>query len=1006
MKRLWKTLWRLFYFLRLALWLVLLLLAGSYAWLHFYGVPDCVKELVVQQLAARGIAFNFDSIHVEIPTGLVARGVRLGDTRTPDRPLVHAREVGILFDLRRLWQRQLPVRALALKHGELSVPLFFDDPHSERIEAHHLNGRVWLEENNVLKVERLTAEVLRLQLALSGRLSLPVAPKLKPPPTAEERERRTQLVRKISEEVRSLQFSRSPELTLDFTANADDLAAAQATLIVESGPVAHPKLALDSLNARLGYGEQKLRLEKLEAALGGGTVALSDGHYDFQRKEARVTLRSSADFNAFSKFAPETLRRQLAEWRCNPLPRVELAASFADDRLSVPKLTVQVAGGAMVIEEGYFDFKNKTTGARVHSDVDAKQLSPFLPPGWQRMLRDWTWAVNPQLDFEIYRTETDPQHPTIEKGRVSISDATFRGIPVQRAACRGVLRNDVITLTEGVADLKPSAERPGEITTLQANYSCHLTKQDFIFSDVNSNAEALRLSPLLSSNFVKVLREFRLAQPPVLSAGRWTGNWLKLETSECEGHLETGPVAWHGLSADATRSNFRYGHNLLQFRDGTVRRPEGELRGSYQYHFKTADFSGNGSGVLDLVSLKPALPQSWRETLDRYRPETPVNFDLKNYSGNWRDANRTAAEGTVKIGALVAGTGRAANIHTRFKLDPAAIHASKFEMEVPSGRVESRFDYDRASQRLELSCDMSKVQPVEVARLLGSNVAAMIEPFHFKSPPTASRIKAVFDFKKPEQTTWSATVAAPEVDWWRFHIGKFSTEISFSNRVLSATNFVARFYGGTLQAGQASFDLGQGPMRYQASLRFDDVKDGGALLKAMFGYTEVSGMFQGDVSASGVWGQDDSIHAIGNLHIVGSRLWTIPIFGALSTRLGVLFPNRFTNPPATDIDTTFLVDKGFVHLPDRKSADPVLIKAAPHRMSGRGRWKIHGNLEFRVQAHIMSETGILMLPLLPVNTFVLEPLTKAFEMELTGPLSNPQWWPRWLKAPGTGGDKK
>lgn len=1006
MKRLWKTLWRLFYFARLALWLVLLLLAGSYAWLYFYGVPDCVRQLVVQQLAERGIAFNFESIHVEIPTGLVARGVRLGDTRTPDRPLVHAKEVGILFDLHRLWQRQLPVTALALKHGELAVPLFFDDPRSERIEAHHLNGLVRLEENNVLKVERLTGEVLRLQLALTGRLTLPAAPKPKPPPDAAERERRTQLVQKISEEVRSLQFTRPPTLTLDFLANADDLATATATLVVESGPVAYPKLALDSLNARIGYSGQKLRLEKLEAALGGGTVALSDGHYDFQRKEAGVTLRSSADFNAFSKFAPEKLQQQLAEWRCNPLPRVELTASFADDRLSVPKLTVQAAGGALVVEEGYFDFKDKTAGARVHSDMDAKQLTPFLPPGWQRMLRDWTWAANPKLDFEIYRTETDPQHPTIEKGRVSISDATFRGIPVLRAACRGVLRNDVITLMEGIADLKPSEARPGEITTLQANYACHLTKQDFVFSDVNSNTEALRLSPLLSSNFVKALREFKLAQPPVLTGGRWTGNWLKLDTSECEGHLETGPVEWHKLTADATRSNFRYGQNLLQFRDGTVRRPEGELRGSYQYHFKTADFSGSGSGVLDLVSLKPALSPSWRETLDRYRPETPVNFDLKNYSGNWRDADRTTAEGTVRIGALAAGTGRAANIQTRFKLDPAAIRASKFSMEVPSGRVESKFDYDRASQRLELSCDMSKVQPVEIARLLGSNIVAVIEPFHFKSPPTASRIRATFDFKKPEQTTWSAIVAAPEVDWWRFHIGKFSMEISYSNRVLSATNFVARFYGGTLQAGEASFNLGQSPMRYQAALRFDDVKDGGGLLKAMFGYTEVSGMFQGDVRASGVWGQDDTIHAAGNLHAVGSRLWTIPIFGALSTRLGVLFPNRFTNPPATDIDTTFLVDKSYVNLPASPSAEPVLIKAAPHRMTGRGRWKIHGNLEFRVQAHIMSETGILMLPLLPVNTFVLNPITKALEMELTGPLSNPQWWPRWLKLPGMDGDKK
>lgn len=1005
MKRLWKMLWRLFYFARLALWLVLLLLAGSYAWLHFYGVPDCVKELVVQQLATHGIAFNFRSIHVEIPTGLVARGVKLGDMRTPDQPLVYAEEVGIRFDLQRLWQRQLPVRGLALKRGELSLPLFFDDPHSKRIEAHNLQGRLWFEENNVLKVEHITAEVLRLQLALTGSIQLPAASKPKPPPTAEERERRTQLLNKISEELRSLQFRQSPVLTLDFTVNPDDMAAIKATLVVQSGPVAHPKLSLDSLIARISYGDQKLRLEQFDAAIGGGKLTLSNGHYDFQRKEAAVTLRSSVDFNAFSKFAPETLQRQLAEWRCDPLPRVDLTAHFADDRLSVPKLTVQVANGTLLIEEGYFNFKNKTAGARVHSDMDAKQLSPFLPPGWQRMLKDWIWTANPTLDFEIYRTEADPQHPTITNGRVSISNASFRGIPIIRAATRGVLRNDIVTLTEGVVDLQPSAERPGVITTLQANYSCHLTKQDFVFSNVNSTAESLRLAPLLSSNFVKALREFKLAQPPLLTGGRWTGNWLHLESTECEGHLETGPVTWHNLSADATRCNFHYSRDLLQLRDGNVRRPEGELRGSYQYHFKTADFGGSGKGVLDVVSLKSAFPQSWNETLDRYRLETPVEFDLKNYSGNWRDATRTKAEGAVKIGALSIGTGRA-SVYTRFTLDPGMFHASKFELEVPSGRVESRFDYDRTRQRLELSCDTSKVQPIELARLLGSNVVALIEPYHFKSPPTASRVKAMFDFKNPEQTTWSTILAAAEVDWWRFHVGKFSTEISYSNRVLSATNFVAVFYGGSLQAGQASFDLGQTPMRYQASLRFDDVRDGGELLKSMFGYSGASGMFQGSVQASGIWGEYESIHAIGNIHIVGSRLWAIPIFGALSTRLGVLFPNRFTNPPATDIDTTFLVDKGYVNLPASANSEPVLIRAAPHRMTGRGYWKIHGDLNFRVQAHIMSETGILTLPLLPLNTFVFDPLTKAFEMELTGTLARPQWWPRLLKLPGTDSEKK
>ena len=90
MKRLWKMLRTLFRWLRLALWLVLLLLAGGYAWLCFYGIPDVVKERVVQELASRGIAFGFRSLHLEIPTGIVARYVTLGYTRTPDQPLLRA----------------------------------------------------------------------------------------------------------------------------------------------------------------------------------------------------------------------------------------------------------------------------------------------------------------------------------------------------------------------------------------------------------------------------------------------------------------------------------------------------------------------------------------------------------------------------------------------------------------------------------------------------------------------------------------------------------------------------------------------------------------------------------------------------------------------------------------------------------------------------------------------------------------------------------------------------
>ena len=101
---------------------------------------------------------------------------------------------------------------------------------------------------------------------------------------------------------------------------------------------------------------------------------------------------------------------------------------------------------------------------------------------------------------------------------------------------------------------------------------------------------------------------------------------------------------------------------MLRFQNGTVERPEGSLQGSYQYNFKTADFGGSGKGLLDLVSLKPALSETLRQAVDRYRPDTPVRLDLKNYGGNMRHPERAAADGSVTVGKLTTGLGQASNL--------------------------------------------------------------------------------------------------------------------------------------------------------------------------------------------------------------------------------------------------------------------------------------------------------------------------------------------------------
>jgi hypothetical protein len=169
----------------------------------------------------------------------------------------------------------------------------------------------------------------------------------------------------------------------------------------------------------------------------------------------------------------------------------------------------------------------------------------------------------------------------------------------------------------------------------------------------------------------------------------------------------------------------------------------------------------------------------------------------------------------------------------------------------------------------------------------------------------------------------------------------------------------------------------------------------------MFGYQKLSGTLHGKAHVTGTWEDYDSIKGEGELHLINAQLWSIPLFGGLSQVLGLILPDKLVKTPAKDINTSFAVGGGYIHLPNpKRESELVTLRAPPHNITGRGKWRINGELDFVFQQHFLAETG----PLSPV-TKLFDPLTKPFEMELTGTLAKPQWRPRWL-VPNIGGTRK
>ena len=993
-RRLWRIFRRLFFVLRLLVWLVVLVGVSGYAYLHFAGVPASVREKLIAELRHHGVEASFGRIQLELPANLIARDVSLGDARQPDRPVVRARRVALGFDFRNLWRGSVTVDTLHLDGGTLSVPVDWEQTGGvggERIEAQDLNGRVRLLEENVLDVEQLAADVLGLRVMLQGRLRLPKNPA---PPKAlspEERAARAEQMRKLLAEVRSIKWSPQPLISMTFNADSDRLENAEVSLKLEAQGVTHPKFRCDKLRARLHFGEQLLLAQKVELKVGGSQLSIEGGQYNFKLGTGRVRLEGLVDPVTARPLLPPAWQEKVAAWDYRRPLSLLAEGSFTRERFTADKIVVGVAGGTLTVS-GYYDAKAAIADMRVESTADLKQLTVLMPKGWQRQLADWTWKVNPSLGFNLLWSGADAKHPTISGGVISLTDAAFRGIVIQRAVARATLLNDVISITDAIVQ-KPEG-------TLRGNYSCQLTQQDFSLTGVESTADPFTLTPLMGTNAVNVLRQFTFDKPPTVTDGWWRGNWKSMDSHSCAGGFAAGPMTFRSVKADAVESRFAYTYPELTLTKTAVHRPEGVSNGSYRQNFSTSDFSGEVAGPFNVAALRPALGEGALRFLDAYRLDGPCDFNLKNVSGNWLRLAESTGEGRIRTGPMAAGVGRAQSVSATFQADRTTINISKFRIKVASGEVEGTLRHDRKQQRIDVAVGSCIVQPLEIAQLLGTNAAAAISPYRCAKTPTLRDVQATIDMRNASNTSWRAQVHVPRAGWWRLQADDVFCALSLSNNVLTVTNFQANsFYGGRLMEAWGRFDLNKNPLHYKVAFRLDDARKCGELLETMFGYSKASGTLQGRAEVSGIFGDYDSITGRGEGHLSNAHMWNIPIFGALSTGLGYVVTQKIANPPATNIDTTFRVEKGFVFLPAAEGDEPATIRAPPHKVTARGKWRIQGDLDFIVWARFLGESGWVT----PLG-WLTDPVTGLLQRRMEGTLGKPQFSAH-LALPGMGGGK-
>src|SRR4051812_37346086 len=95
---------------RRAVLILVAAIAIALVWFNRVGLPDFVKNPLIEKLRARGIVLEFSSLRLRLSRGVVAENVRISSLNISDGPTLSLAEAQLLPDFLAMMRGQLQVR--------------------------------------------------------------------------------------------------------------------------------------------------------------------------------------------------------------------------------------------------------------------------------------------------------------------------------------------------------------------------------------------------------------------------------------------------------------------------------------------------------------------------------------------------------------------------------------------------------------------------------------------------------------------------------------------------------------------------------------------------------------------------------------------------------------------------------------------------------------------------------------------------------------------------------
>jgi hypothetical protein len=130
---------------RRSVYLVLAVIVGLGAYLNQVGIPESLKNRLLETLRQRGVAMEFERIRFRATRGIVAEQVTLGRLGDLGGEQFSAQEVQLALDWGQVLALKPEVRGLKIRGGAVSIPLVESNRVASHFNLHGVEARIRFE---------------------------------------------------------------------------------------------------------------------------------------------------------------------------------------------------------------------------------------------------------------------------------------------------------------------------------------------------------------------------------------------------------------------------------------------------------------------------------------------------------------------------------------------------------------------------------------------------------------------------------------------------------------------------------------------------------------------------------------------------------------------------------------------------------------------------------------------------------------------------------------------